>query len=226
MRLEPELRRVLNRHDALLMANLTRERIEQRRLSRPRSTSDGDVHAMTHRPAQKPRIPLRHRAQTFKLGHGRNAIRELSNGDDWPLEGNRRDHGIDAVAVGKARINDGARLVQAATQGRKDAIDHHHDLLRRVKHTLCREERSSPLVIEGAAAIDHDLAHGRIIQQWLQWPEPHHLIDDLAHELVLAVGIDRAIVARIEDGVASDRQLVTHHCRIIARNHIGHSRKA
>ena len=129
MRIKAQLGGVLYGHNPFAGVNLARERVEERGLARPGASGYCYPLSRPHGPAQQLRVPFRQRAQLDQRAQRRDAVGESPDGDHRPAYGNRVRHGVHAVAVGKARVHDGAAPVEPSPKGCQNSVDHDHDLL-------------------------------------------------------------------------------------------------
>ena len=216
-----QLRRILDGDDSLVWRYLGREGVEQRRLARARAAGHRHVLAQAHRPAQKPCVPQWQRPQPHQALERTELAGELPDGDDGPVHRNGRDDGVHAIAVRQARVHDGARIIQAAAQGRQDAVDREHDLLGRVEDAPGRLQLARPLEVQRPAAVHHDLGDGVVVKQGLQGPQAHDLVDDLLDELGPVLPHHLRQVARVEDGLAGNGQLLAGAAHVLPAHEVG-----
>ena len=163
-----ELGGILDRHDALAGGNLARQCVEQRGLARARAPCNRQVLPQRHRTRQQLRIPKRQRSQPHKLVQRTDSVRELTDGEDWPVDCHGRNHRIDAIARLEAGVDDGAALVDATAKRRDDAVDQHADLLVVLKRMLDGIQNAAALKEGRAAAVDHDFGNGVVLDERLQ----------------------------------------------------------
>ena len=97
--------------------------LSSRRLARAGAAGDDDVAAAAGRTPRGSRAPRREGAEGDEVGVGERVGRELSDGEHRAVEGDRRDDGVDARAVGQAGVDERARLVDAAADAADDLVD-------------------------------------------------------------------------------------------------------
>ena len=132
---------------------------------------------------------------------------EAANRQDRPVDRQRRNDGVDAGAVGQARVGHRRRLVDAAPDARDDARD---DLLQ-VAVVAEADRRQLQLAealdVAGGVAVDHDVGDGRVGEQRLQRPEAGDLVEQLLDHLLALDPVQRQIAQR-EELVQDQPQLV------------------
>ena len=126
---------------------------------------------------------------------------ELADRDQRARQRQRRDDGVDAAAVGQARVDHRRGLVDAAP----DLGDHLVDdppQVRLVGEARASSACSRPLALDPdvVRAVDHDLGDGLVREQALERPVPEDVVGDLADQ-ALAIGArDRRSRARAARG--------------------------
>ena len=60
---------------------------------------------------------------TYEVIGGEGQRSELADGQQRPVDGQRRDNGVDAVPLGQTGIHARAAFINAPSQGRNDAVD-------------------------------------------------------------------------------------------------------
>ncbi len=114
--LQPKLGRVFDRDDPLALRNEGRERIELRRLSRPRAAGDDDVPPDSDTGGEEEGGLIRQATDGDQVFHPHLVLLELADGDGRRLWGDRRDDDVDARAVRKAGVDHRRRLVDAPAE--------------------------------------------------------------------------------------------------------------
>ena len=142
-------------------------------------------------------VPNRIRSSTVN-GRGR----ELPDRDDRAHEGQGRDDGVDAGAVGQACIDHRRRLVNAASDRSDDPIDDAHDVVVVLEDDVRELEAAAALDVDLARAVDHDLRDRLVAEQRLQRTETDDLVGDLLeHPDALGAGQGEAFLV---DDLAED----------------------
>ena len=118
--LQPKLGGVLDGDDALVVGDERRERVQQRRLAGAGAAADEDVEPRLHARGQEVQH-LRRRATRWRTrSSGLERLgAEAADGEHRAVERERRDDGVDARAVGQARVDHRRRLVDAPADPRR-----------------------------------------------------------------------------------------------------------
>jgi hypothetical protein len=197
--LQPQLRRVLDRHDALRARDERAQRVEQRRLSRPGAAGDEDVqprvdtareqrrHAARQGPARGQRLDVEVRAEAPDREHG-------------PVERERRDDRVDARAVGEARVDHWRRLVHAPADAAHDAVDHRQQVRVVAERGVHPRQAAAPFDVDVLRAVDEDVGDRRVAEERLDRPQPGDLVDDLLDDLLALRGRQRRVLGAEELG--------------------------
>ena len=204
-RLEPEhvplvelqLGRVLDRHDALVVRDRSRQRVEQRRLARARAAGDQHVAAAprcsgdrnsTDCSESEPMLIMssieRRRRLNFRI------VRSGPESDSGAMIALTRD------AVGEARVDHRRRLVDAPADLRHDLVDDAAQV------RLVRE--ADGRLVELAAALDpdvvravaHDLGDRLVREQTLERPVAEDVVEDLRREPLAVLAGDAGLVVQ------------------------------
>ena len=142
-------------------------------------------------------VPKRMRSSTVN-GEAEN-FRIVMTGPD---QGQRRDDGVDAGAVGQAGIDHRRRLVDAATDRGDDPVDDAHDVVVVLEDDVGQLELARALDVDLARAVDHDLGDGLVAQERLERAEADDLVGDLLeHPDALGAGQGEAFLV---DDLAED----------------------
>ena len=102
---------ILDGDDALLVGDMAGKGVQKRRLAAARATGNRNGTARPHSPNEKLLYRLVERTSRFQLGQRHDAPREGANGEQRPIEGERRQHRVDAMALGQAGAGHGRRLI-------------------------------------------------------------------------------------------------------------------
>ena len=175
--LQRELGGVLNGDDALALRNHAGQGVEEGGLAGAGSARDEDAELRRHQRSEKigrllGQAVARHEIRELK------GLRETTDRDCRPVQGEWRDDDIDALASGEAGVHHGARFVHTAIDRGDDAIDELVEL------GLGGETGGDPLDPSGALdedvfrAIDHDLGDGVVRHQRFEDAEADGVIDD------------------------------------------------
>ena len=179
---DDDLRGLLNQDDSVLRRDRCRERVEERRLARPRASRDKNVLAPTdglREACRKRRCEGSALDQFLKAV----AVRELRNGERRTIHRAWREHRGHARAVLEPGVERGLRLGDLVAAGTGDILDGDGQiphLERTFGHQL---HGSLPLHEHLApAAVDHDLCHRRVLQEILDGPQERQDAVEAAHK--------------------------------------------
>ena len=106
---------VLDRDDALVARDERRQHVQRRRLARAGAAADEDVQPAAHAGREQVRRRGGHRAEVDEIVDVERVGGELADRQHRAVERDRRQHRVDAAAVGQARVDHRARLVDAAS---------------------------------------------------------------------------------------------------------------
>ena len=87
---------------------------------------------------------------------------EAANRQHRPVEGQRRDDGVDARAVGQAGVDHRARFVDAPAHRADDPLDDAQQVLVVLEHERARFELALALHVDLVGAVDQDVRHRRV----------------------------------------------------------------
>ena len=99
------------------------ERIQQRGLPRARAARDDDVQPRRHRGFEQSHHAARQRTARHQVVRHQLVGAEAADREQRAVHRQRRDDGVDARAVGQARIHHGIRFVHAPPHLRDDLVD-------------------------------------------------------------------------------------------------------
>ncbi|MDT4851692.1 hypothetical protein FQZ97_858830 [compost metagenome] len=167
---------VLDGDDALAGRHEGGQRIEQRGLARAGAAADQDIAAGLHRGLQQAGDLGAHGAQRLQVGRRHRILAELADRHHRAFQRQRRDHHVDAAAVGQARVDHRVGLVQAPADRRQDAAHDaqqvaavgkaHRDAL---EHAVARH-------VDVEMPIDQDVFDRGIVEQVFDRAEAGQLL--------------------------------------------------
>ena len=120
---QSQLGRVLDRDDALALADRAAERAERRRLAAARPAADEHVQATADRALQQLAQRGRPGAELDELAAGQAARAKAADRERRPVDGQRRQHDVHACAVWQTRVADRLGLVRAPPGSREQPLD-------------------------------------------------------------------------------------------------------
>ncbi len=184
---ELQLGCVLDRQDPLAVGDETRHHVQERRLADARAARDQDVELPAHAALEHLDELRRQRAQVDEIAPGQRVGRELADGQDRPLQRERRHDHVDARAVGQAGIHHRRGFVDAAADSRDDPLDDAHQMgvvgeagVGLVEHTCALDEH---LVV----AVHHHLGDPVVAQERIDRPVAEHLVDHVLDDALALV---------------------------------------
>ena len=139
------------------------------------------------------------------LGHvveARPPHHEAPDGDRGAVERERRDDDVDPRSIGEARVDHGARLVDAPPDAPGDALRDVHQVLGIAEADVHRLQSPAAFDICGAGAVDQDVGDALVLQQGLDRTESLDVVHELRdHPLAVERTQLRGVgLARLEEG--------------------------
>src|SRR5665213_1601921 len=199
---------VLDGDDALARVDHLRHGVEQGGLARARAARDQNIKARARGDLEHRR---HRRGDVLLLGHHveRDALLgEFADRDRRPVERQGRRDDVDAATVLKARIDEGVRFVDAPADSGDDAGSDAHDMRVVAERDAGQLELAAALDIDVLGAVDHDVGHGLVREQWFEGSQPEHVVEQDGDELALLGLIE--LDALFDDDLA-------HHVGKLAR---------
>ena len=146
----------------------------------------------------------RQRAELDQVLHLEGVLAELPDGQRRARDRQRRDDGVDARAVGQARVDHRRGLVDAAADAADDLVDDAQQV--RVVDELGVRDRqlAAALDVDLVRAVDHQLGHGLVAQERLERAVAEDVVGDLAGDLRALLARQRRLVdgERLRHGLA------------------------
>ncbi len=151
---------------------------------------------------------FRERAHGDQVVHLERILGELPDGEDRAVQRQRRHDDVDAGSVGEAGVHHGRGLVDAPAHRRHDALDDAAQVLFGDEAHLGLLDDAAALDVDVVAAVDHDLVHGRVVEELLDGPETHDVPRDVPHETLALLRGQRRL-GRFHEGAD-----LGHHQRV------------
>ncbi len=192
--LQPQLRRILDGHDALALGDKRGNHVQRRRLAGARAARDEDIHTRLHTGAQELRHLVIHRTERDEVLNRERLLGEFTDGQAGAFEREGRDNDVHARAILETRIHEGRGLIDAPPEGREDAVDDMHEMIAVAELHLRELQLAHALDEDLRRPIDHDFRYRLILMQRLDGPQAQHIVDDIVRHL-------RAEAARNRKGV-------------------------
>ena len=134
---------------------------------------------------QKPR----HRLRQVPLPHHdieRDVLLgEFADRDGAAIQHDRRQHDVDAAAVGEPGVDQRARLVDAAADRRGDALRDIDDMLHVAEPRVGPFELAAPLDIDIVRPVDEDVGDLVVVEKRLERTQADHVVGEFGREQVL-----------------------------------------
>ncbi len=175
---ELQLGRVLDGDDAVSLRDKARQHVEERGFTGPGAAGDDDVQFGDDTRLQQICHLLGKGAELDQIFNLERDLRELADGDGRPVDGARRDDGIDPGPIGQARVYHRPIVVDATAQGLDDAIDDPQHVIVICKFGVGFNGFAVLLHIDQARSIHHDLCHLFVVQQRFQRTKAQDFIRD------------------------------------------------
>ena len=141
--LQLKLGRILDRHDPLAIVDERRHGVEHGRLARAGAARDQHVEPRRDDRLQHFRDLRRDRADLDQAGHADRGLGELADRQQRAVERQRRNHRVDAAAVGQARVDHRRGFIDPAADRGDDLLDDPNEVLlvlephgRRLEHAV------------------------------------------------------------------------------------------
>ncbi len=110
---------------------------------------------------------------------------EFADGERGPVDRQRRHDGVDAGAVGEARVADRRGFVDAPADLADDALADVEQLLVVAEADAGALDLAGDFDVDGAGAVDHDVGDVVARQQRLQRAVAEHVVADVVEQLFL-----------------------------------------
>ena len=127
----------------------------------------------------------RDRAELDELVEGQLVLLELADGERGAVDRQRRDDGVDARAVGKARVADRRGFVDAPADLADDALADVEELLVVAEADAGALDLAADFDEHRAGAVDHDVGDVVARQQRLQRAVAEHVVADVVEQFFL-----------------------------------------
>src|SRR5579862_3669523 len=179
--LELQLGRVLNRHDALIVRDEGRERIQHRRLARAGPAGNEHVDLAANARCEECRRLGRQRPEGREVRKRVRVPRELPDRQRRATERQRRDDGIHAAAVRKSCVDHGGCLVDATSDLRDNSVDDAEHVRVVDERDVCELDLAIALDVHVLRSVDHDLGDRGVTEERLE----RAVAEDVVGELLL-----------------------------------------
>ena len=107
---------------------------------------------------------------------------EAANGKTGAVDGQRRNDGVHAGAVGQARIDHGRRFIHAPSDARDDAVDDLHQVRVVLEAQAGGLELARAFHVDLVVAVDQNVGDGGVLEQGLERAQAEDLIQNFARQ--------------------------------------------
>src|SRR5713101_2948561 len=97
--------------------------------------------------------------------HAQDRVLELADGERGAMDGRRPDDRVDTASVRETGVHHGVEAVDVPARGGDHAADRLEQLVLVLEPDLGLGEDAAPLDEDLVGAVDHDLAHGAVVEQ-------------------------------------------------------------
>src|SRR5262249_49515554 len=144
------------------------EAVQQRRFTRAGTAGNQHIAANATDDLQNLGTFRRNGTETHELVERQLVALELTNGQDRAVEGQWLNDGVDTRPVGKTRVADRRRFVDAAADLADDALTDIQQLLIVAESNAGSLNLAVDFDVDGIRAIDHDVRDIVARQQWFE----------------------------------------------------------
>ena len=130
--------------------------------------------------------------------HGQRVGGELADGERGAVDGQRRDHRVDAGAVGESGVDHRAGLVHATTDAGHDLVDGAAEVVLVAELGVDQGQLAASLQVDLAGTVDHDLGDVGVAEEGLDRTVAEDVVGDLEGHLG-AVGAAERPLLRPDD---------------------------
>ena len=191
---QPQLRRVLDRHDPLLARDRAGQRVQRRGLAGARAAAHEDRGPRRHAHRQQLGDRGGHRPARHEVAQRETLAAEAPDRQARARQRQRRDDHVDPRPVGQPRVAERRRFVHPPPQRRQHALDRVHQLRLACELHPRPLEPAAALHVHRPRAVHHHLVHRRVREQRLEGAQPrgeqHH---PFAQRLPLGLGQGRRL---------------------------------
>ena len=181
-----------------------RQRVEQRRFAGAGAAGDDDVQPGLDRPFQQHHHLGREGLEVEQVFELQRIGAEAANRNARPVQGQRRNDGVDARAVRQAGVDHRADFVDAPADLRHDAVDDLHQVVVVAERDAGLFHLAAALDVDVLRAVDQDVADRRVLQQQLERAEAERLVEHLFDQPLALVAVEQRVfgVAQVFDDEA------------------------
>src|ERR1019366_2570021 len=170
---------------ALVMIDVIGHAVEKSGFARARATGNQDI--ATHPPDDFKNLAAfrRNRAEANQLIESKLVLSKLADGENRPIDRERRSDHIDTRAVGETRVANRRSFVDPAPDLADDPLTNVHQL-RVVAKADVRQLNLAADLDEGAGrSIDHDVGDVVAPKQRFEGPITKNVVTDIVDQIIL-----------------------------------------
>ena len=171
--------------DAFVVIDIICQAVQQRSFTGARTAGNQYVGSASTDDLQNLRAFRRDSAEFHKLVECQLVLLEFTNGKCRAVDGQRRHNGVNARAVGKTRVADRRRFVDAAADLADDALADIEQLLVVAKANSGTLNFAGYFDVNRARAIDHDVGDIVTREQRLQRAVTENVVTDVVEQFFL-----------------------------------------
>ncbi len=207
---EPELGGILDRDHPLAGLDERRERVQNGRLARTGAAADDHVPTAPHGGLELREQIVVEGPPRSQLGGIRSDARESPDRHGRAVDGEWRDHHVDARAVRQAAVRHRAELVDPAADRTEHALDHVAQSLLSRERDVGSDQAAPSFDPDLPVTVDQNLLDVRVPEQLLQRPEADRVAKDAIGDGFPARPREqcRLVVDQVADGVGERRWIV------------------
>ena len=183
--LQAQLGGVFDGDDALVFRDVGGDGVEQGGFAGTRAAADQDVEARLDAAFQQ----FQHALGQGELGHQILAFErvaaETPDREQRAVHRDRRNHGVDARAIGQPGVHHGRRFVYAASHAGNDLFDDAQQVGVVLELHRCAVQFATPLHVDAVRRGHQNVADGGVLEQRFQRTEAEDLIEDFLDDPVL-----------------------------------------
>ena len=201
---KPQLGGVLDRDDSVGVRNRGRQRIQERRLPGSGAARDQDVQFGEDAALEKLDRLGRERAEADHVSEVVAFLGELADRHEGPAQRERRDHRVDAAAVGQAGVHERRRLVDPPADLGDDLVDDPPQMRLVGEADGGLVQTALTLHPDVERSVDHDLGHALVGEKALERAVTEDVVADLAGEPLPIVTRDALLTGEVVSYVRED----------------------
>ena len=183
--LQLQFGRVFAGDDALVVVDVARQAVEQRRLAGAGTAGDQRVDPAAADDLEDLGAFGRDRSEPDELFERQLVLLEFADGERRTVDRQRRHDGVDARAVGQARVADRRGFIDAPADLADDALADVEELLVVAKADAGLLNFAADFDVDRAGAVHHDVGDFVAGEQRLERPVAEHVVADVVEQILL-----------------------------------------